>query len=124
MELGIRSSIMRNTPTARSSTRIAPHGGELRHDLQGLTLQPLPVVTGRAGRIGLGPATLCESGPLAGSSTRSRFAALASLRGVTEHELAEPSSEPPPPPNLDSAIREGANSFSNAFSLTRPNSQR
>src|SRR5829696_4517980 len=73
MELGIRSSIMRNTPTARSSTRIAPHGGELRHDLQGLTLQPLPVVTGRAGRIGLGPATLCESGLLAGSSTRSRF---------------------------------------------------
>jgi len=61
--------------------------GELRHDLQGLTLQPLFVVTGRAGRIGLGPATLCESGP----STRLRFAALVSLRGVAADVLAESS---------------------------------
>src|SRR5215213_9859585 len=64
------SSIMRSSPTARSSTRIAFRGGELRRDLQGLTLQLLLVVTGRAGRIGLGPVTLCESGLLWRASRR------------------------------------------------------
>jgi hypothetical protein len=43
---------------------------------------------------------------LAGSSTRSRFAALASLRGVTEHELAE-SSQSRLQPRISTRFRKG-----------------